>query len=84
MGNIEIKILIFFLSLSMKNTYDCGTQPIAKPTKPRNRSNQPKLGANELKNPYKNKSIPQSVKAYHKIFKKQKKFNQNTALMVFT
>lgn len=46
------------------NAYDCGTHPMANPTKPLNSNNHAKLGANELKDPYKNNSIPQSVRAY--------------------
>lgn len=37
---------------------------MANPTKPRNNKSQPKLGAKELKNPYKNKRTPHSVSAY--------------------
>lgn len=44
-------------------THDCGTHPMANPTKPRNKSNHAKLGASELKNPYTNNNIPQSVRA---------------------
>ena len=44
-------------------SYDCGTAPIAKPTKPLNKSNHPRLGATALNKPYKNSKIPQSVRA---------------------
>lgn len=44
-------------------THDCGTHPTAKPTRPLNRSNQPKLGATELNRPYKNSSTPHNDRA---------------------
>lgn len=34
---------------NLPNTYDCGTQPIANPTTPRNNRIQRKLGAKELR-----------------------------------
>lgn len=36
--------------MDLPNTYDCGTQPIAKPTKPLSNNIQRKFGANALKN----------------------------------
>lgn len=44
----------------------CGTHPMAKPTRPRSNNNHAKLGAKELKNPYRNSNTPHSVSAYNK------------------
>lgn len=47
----------------MIDAYDCGTHPMANPTRPLNNNSQPKLGASELRNPYTNSSTPHSVSA---------------------
>lgn len=44
-------------------TYDCGVQPMAKPTRPLKSSNQIKLGAKELKNPYQNNKTAHNERA---------------------
>lgn len=45
-------------------THDCGTHPIAKPTRPLSKSNQRKLGATALNSPYNNNKTEHSVKAW--------------------
>lgn len=40
-----------FIILIKMYTYDCGTQPIANPTRPLKNSNQRKFGAIELSSP---------------------------------
>ena len=42
---------------------DCGTHPIANPTRPRSSKSHPKLGATELSKPYRNNKTPHNVNA---------------------